>query len=240
MSNEKREYRVAVYVRVPTDADISYEPNLYKDYYNGLALSRCQSKVLQYYVDKGIAGASTDSREAYRQLIDDCKMDKYDLILTKSISRFGANAQECIEACKMLSSLNPPVEVYFDNDDFSTFSPDAENRFSEYMMFLLAEAEAKTKSIRGSFHRPFVYPPNEIKTIFYHRRKEKGLTQAEVAKRANISVNRYWKYEKGIALDYQSEECSSICSVLGIEPIALSTKKTFAVNFRQHRLKRKT
>ncbi|MCR4951312.1 MAG: recombinase family protein [Solobacterium sp.] len=51
---------------------------------------------MNIYADEGIFGTSLQHRDAFVQMIADCKAGKIDLIVTKSVSRFARNVLDCI------------------------------------------------------------------------------------------------------------------------------------------------
>ena len=64
-------------------------------------------------IDEGISGTSIEKRKDFQRMIEDCKAGKIDLILTKSISRFGRNIVDILSTLKLLDELTPPVAVTF-------------------------------------------------------------------------------------------------------------------------------
>jgi len=81
--------RVAVYVRVSTDdprQTTSFE--IQKNYYEDLVEKHELWTLVDIYADEGISGTSLQHRDAFNQMIADCRAGKIDLIITKSVSRF--------------------------------------------------------------------------------------------------------------------------------------------------------
>ena len=56
------------------------------------------------YKDEGISGTSIEKRKDFQRMIEDCKAGKIDLILTKSISRFGRNIVDITDAKERFGS----------------------------------------------------------------------------------------------------------------------------------------
>ena len=106
--------RVAVYARVSTDdprQTSSYE--LQKNHYQDVVNKNPNWTLVEIYADEGISGTSLQHRDAFKRMIADCKAGKIDLIITKSVSRFARNVVDCIRYVRELSSLRPPVGVFF-------------------------------------------------------------------------------------------------------------------------------
>lgn len=99
------------------------------------------------YVDDGITGTSDIKREEFMQMIDDAKNDKFDLIITKEISRFSRNTLDSIKYTRMLLSYG--VAVFFQNDNINTIYPDSELRLT--IMASMAQDEIRRLSERVKF-----------------------------------------------------------------------------------------
>ena len=96
------------------------------------------------YVDDGISGTGAKKRPELQRLLRDCREGKVDLILTKSISRFARNTQECLEMVRELTSLG--VSIFFERENIHTGTME-----SELMLTLLATfAEGESRSISGN------------------------------------------------------------------------------------------
>ena len=78
------------------------------------------------YVDVGITGTSDIKRDNFMRMIEDAKNGKFDLIITKEISRFSRNTLDSIKYTREL--LQSGVAVLFVNDNINTALPDSEVR----------------------------------------------------------------------------------------------------------------
>ena len=67
------------------------------------------------YADDGISGTSYLKREAFLQMLEDCRNGKIDMILTKSVSRFVRNTVDALNTIRELKSLN--IGVYFQKEN---------------------------------------------------------------------------------------------------------------------------
>ena len=101
-------------------------------------------ELYQIYADEGITGTSTKKRAAFNQMIADARMGKFELILTKEVSRFSRNILDTIAYTRELKALG--VGVLFMNDGISTLEPDAELRLS--IMGSIAQEESRKTSSR--------------------------------------------------------------------------------------------
>lgn len=94
------------------------------------------------YVDEGISGKGVVKRENFLKMIDDAKNDKYDLILTKSVSRFARNTIDSIRYTDLL--LKYGIGVIFINDNINTIYSDSEFRLT--LMASIAQDELRKLS----------------------------------------------------------------------------------------------
>lgn len=143
--DENKEKRVAVYARVSTDdprQTSSYE--LQKNHYEDVVSRKPGWNLTKIYADEGISGTSLKHREAFAEMIEDCKAGKIDLILTKSVSRFARNVLDCIGHIRMLSALEPPVGIFFEAENLYTLDNNSEMALS--FISTLAQEESHTKS----------------------------------------------------------------------------------------------
>ena len=136
---------MAVYARVSTDdprQTSSYE--LQKNHYQDVVNKNPNWMLVEIYADEGISGTSLQHRDAFKKMIEDCEAGKIDLIITKSVSRFARNVVDCIRYVRELSSLRPPVGVFFETEHLNTLDPKSEMILS--FMSTLAQEESHTKS----------------------------------------------------------------------------------------------
>ena len=80
--------------------------------------------------DEGISGTSLKNRDQFNAMLEACWAGKYDLILTKSVSRFARNLVDCVSLVRRLKNHTPPVGVFFETDNLFTLSEDSELKLS--------------------------------------------------------------------------------------------------------------
>ena len=96
------------------------------------------------YVDEGLSGTSTIKRNGFNQMIRDARQNKFDIILTKEVSRFARNTVDVLSYTRQLKELG--IEVYFHNDNINSLDKDGELRLS--LMATLAQEESRKTSER--------------------------------------------------------------------------------------------
>ncbi len=135
-------HRVGIYCRVSTKS---------QEQLNSLAtqlswLTRKVSRTLGWYlVDIYLdmkSGANASSRDEFQRMLQDCRDKKLDIIVTKSISRFGRNIVDTLTAINEARACN--VEICFDQEDLSTKEP--RSTFVISLIETVAQEESKARS----------------------------------------------------------------------------------------------
>ncbi len=138
--------RVAAYCRVSTaeEAQVgSFEMQV--QHFQSAIDNNPNYEMVKIYTDEGISGTSVGKRKGFQEMIEDACAGKIDLILTKSISRFGRNIVDILTTLRTLSDLNPPVAVNFESEGINT--SDGKNKLVISILSALAELESQQKSI---------------------------------------------------------------------------------------------
>ncbi len=149
-------FRVCAYCRVSTDNDeqlSSYE--LQQKHYRQLATEHPNWDLQRIYADEGISGTSLKNRDEFNAMIAACKNGEYDLIVTKSVSRFARNLVDCISLIRLLKGLTPPVGVYFETDNLYTLSENSELMLSFLATFAQEESVKKSEAMNWSLSQRF-------------------------------------------------------------------------------------
>lgn len=137
--------RAAAYCRVSTDRDDqahSFESQ--KRYFTEYINREPDMELAEIYADEGITGTSTKKRAAFNRMISDAQLGKFDVILTKEVSRFARNTVDTLQFTRQLKGWG--IGVRFMNDGIDTLEPDAELRLS--IMGSLAQEESRKTSAR--------------------------------------------------------------------------------------------
>ena len=137
--------KVAAYCRVSTDKDDqanSFESQ--RRYFREYIDRQPDWELYEVYADEGITGTSTKKRAAFNRMINDARLHRFDLILTKEVSRFSRNILDTISYTRGLRYLG--IGVQFVNDGINTLEPDSELRLS--IMGSIAQEESRKTSSR--------------------------------------------------------------------------------------------
>ena len=144
--DKSQKCRVAIYARVSTDdpnQTSSYE--LQKNYYETLVQRNPNWELVDIYADEGISGTSLSHREEFMRMIRDCMDNKIDLIVTKSVSRFARNTEDCLHFIKLLKNKRPRTGIFFEEQ--GTYSLDENVDLTLTMNASMAQEESHIKSV---------------------------------------------------------------------------------------------
>lgn len=142
----KREKRVGIYCRVSSN---SFE-QLKSLTAQVSALTRVTAATPQWllvdvYMDIA-SGKTGSSRKEFSRMLEDCNSHNLDIILTKSISRFGRDTVDTLEALNQLKTLG--VRVIFEQEDLDTANTDSDIMISIIEAIAQAENESRSDNIK--------------------------------------------------------------------------------------------
>ena len=138
--------KVAIYARVSTEheAQLSALDNQVQ-YYDEILNKHPNWILYDRYIDEGITGTSIKKRKNFIRMMKDAHEGKFDLIITREVSRFARNTVDTLQETRKLKKLG--VEVYFTEDNIWTFKDD-DGELKLTIMATLAQNESKKTSQR--------------------------------------------------------------------------------------------
>ena len=140
--------RVTYYARVSSESDEQLNSlGNQISYYEDFIKRNAAWTFVPGYIDEGLSGISTKKRENFNRMVEEAAEDKFDLIITKEISRFARNTLDSIQYTRQL--LSAGVGVFFQTDNINTFDEDSELRLS--IMSSIAQDELRKLSSRVKF-----------------------------------------------------------------------------------------
>lgn len=101
--------------------------------------AKCNCIALGYCLDEGISGTSTRRRSDFNRMIEDCEKGLIDLVITKSISRFARNTQDCLKYSRQLKDLG--IGIIFEKEGVNTLEATGE------LLFTILASLAQDESI---------------------------------------------------------------------------------------------
>ena len=135
--------RVAIYARVSTSSDEQLNSiEAQRDYYIKYVEERSDLIFVKLYADEGITGTSQKMRVEFQKMMSDAKAGAFDLIITKSISRFARNTVDSLICIRLLKEYG--IEVYFQKEDIGTF--DSKGEFMITLLSSMAQEESRSIS----------------------------------------------------------------------------------------------
>ena len=142
--------RVTYYARVSTTRDeqtMSIENQ--ESHFREMIQRNTNWKYVEGYADR-IRGENAENRVQFQRMIQDAYDGRFDLILTKEVSRFARNTIDSLTYTRDL--LKHGVGVFFMTDNICTIEPDSELRLT--IMSSIAQDEVRKLSERVKFgHR---------------------------------------------------------------------------------------
>lgn len=209
--------RVCYYARVSTDQELQATSIVnQRDYFTKFIESIPNWRFVCGYVDEGVSGKSINRRDNFLRMIEDGKRGMFDLVLTKSVSRFARNTIDSINYTNIL--LDSGVGVIFINDNINTFSYDSEFRLT--LMASIAQDELRKLSgsvkfgLRQSINRGVVLGNNNI--LGYKKDKgslvivkDEAMVVREIFRLFDEGLHNYSEIARRINKEYGSKFNSS-------------------------------
>ena len=141
----KGNLRVCAYARVSTEKEEqlnSYNSQL--KYYEEKIKSNSDWLYVGIYADEGITGTLGYKRDGFMKMMQDASQNKFDMIITKSISRFGRNTVDTLKYVRALKEKG--IAIYFEEERINTLEISGE------IMLTVLGAMAQQESENISSH----------------------------------------------------------------------------------------
>ena len=104
------------------------------------------------FSDRG-SGMNLNDRSAFQELMRRCERDEIDLVLVKSVSRFGRNTVDMLKALRTFHAHD--VDVFFEKENLWLHEEELQLLVEAYCAFAQAESEEMSRSIRWGVKRGF-------------------------------------------------------------------------------------
>ena len=191
--------KVGVYCRVSTTTQEQLNSmSAQVSFYVQLLSRRLDWRFVDIYLDFR-SGESAESRPGFTRMMEDAKNNKLDIIMTKSISRFGRNTIDTIQALRELKAND--VTVIFDQEQIDTSKEDSELVIS--IMSALAEAEntSRRDNQNWSITKRLQDGTSEIytRTCFGYKKSDNGELTID-RKQAEIVQKIFTMYLSGMSV----------------------------------------
>ena len=182
--------KVAAYARVSEEKgrtlhSLSAQVSFYSKYIQ----ARREWEYAGVYADEGISG-TTENRNEFKRLLEDCDAGKIDIVLTKSISRFARNTVDLLETVRHLRDIG--VEVRFEKENINSMSGDGELMLSILASFAQEESRSTSENVKWAIRRNFQKGrPNSFNIYGYRWNGEQFVIEPEEAKIVKLIYNNF-------------------------------------------------
>jgi len=166
--------KVTIYCRASTThEDQAHSLANQISYLRDLVDSHLDWELVDIYADVR-SGKNTSGRPEFQRMLKDCRNHKIEMIITKSISRFGRNTVETINAINGLRSLL--VDVYFENDNIHTKGSQNDFIISILEAYAQAESQARSENIKWGIAKGFKDGSSKLynRKCFGYRQDQEG------------------------------------------------------------------
>lgn len=191
--------RAVVYARVSTEheAQINALENQL-EWYKIEGSRHSDWEINDVYVDQGITGTQAQKRPEFLRMMEDARKGKFDLIITREVSRFARNTVDALSYTRELKAMG--VNVFFINDGINTATNDGELRLT--IMSSMAQDESRKISERVkagqriSREKHVLYGSGNI--LGYRRENGTYIPDPDQAETVRLIFQMYSDGEKGL------------------------------------------
>lgn len=153
--------RIAPYCRVSTDkADQRNSLEMQKKFYGEFA-ERNKHEITHMYADEGISGTQMRKRPEFMRLMRDARLGKFDMVVTKDISRMARNVVDFLQSIRELKAIGIPV--VFVNTNLST----EDGELVLTMLAMVAQQESENTSKRIKFSKSLNAEKGKVPNLVY-------------------------------------------------------------------------
>lgn len=141
--------RVAAYCRVSTNSadQLNSYARQIKTYTDKIS-RRSDWELVEIFADEGLSGMKAENRTEFQRMIKRCEAHEIDLILVKSVSRFGRNVKEALEYTRKLKLLG--IGVQFEKEGIYTLSLADEMLLNVFTAIAQEESQSISQNLRLS------------------------------------------------------------------------------------------
>lgn len=168
--------KAAVYCRVSTKSE-NQEDSLENQiiHYRDAVGNDPRYELVDIYYDFGISGFK-ETRPGFKKMMEDSRQGKFELIITKSITRFARNTGTVLKATRELKGYG--IGVYFELQKINTLGEGGELLMTLYAAFGQAESEAGRASTKMAIERKLKKGESlkQLHRVFGYSKNEEGET----------------------------------------------------------------
>ena len=145
--------RVAAYARVSIHKEKSLRSlSAQVSHYSSLIQNNPEWEYAGVYADEALTGTK-DGRPEFQRLMTDCRTDKIDIVLVKSISRLARNTVTTLETVRELKNYN--VDVWFERENIRSLSCEGELMLTILASFAQEESLSNSENMKWRLRKRF-------------------------------------------------------------------------------------
>lgn len=210
---QKRDKRIGIYCRVSTNSSEQLQSLAAQvSHLTKITAATPQWLLADVYIDISTSKTGS-SRKEFNRMLDDCTSHKLDIIFTKSISRFGRDTVETIEALSKLKNVG--VRVIFEQEELDTANTDSDLMISIIESFAQAENESRSENIKWGIKQGAASGTSKLydRKCYGYKHNEEGklIIDEETAKNVKIIFDLYLNGQSvlGIIKELEKRKISS-------------------------------
>lgn len=189
--------RVAAYARVSAEKySMLVSMSMQVSYYSQYIQHHPGWTFAGVYADEAMTGTKAD-RPRFQQLLEDCRVGKIDMILTKSISRFARNTVTLLNTIRELKALG--IDIYFERENIHSISEDGELMLTLLASYAQEESRSVSENCKWRIRNGFKLGKPTYFRIYGYR-MEKGKLVV-VPKEAEIVRMIFSNYLSGMGIE---------------------------------------
>lgn len=153
--------KLGVYCRVSTDKlDQLNSLETQKMFFEEFA-EKNNHTLVKIYADEGISGTQLKKRTEFLEMMHDAELGKFDMVVTKDVSRMARNVLDFLQSIRKLKSMG--IQVLFVNTNLST--QDGEMMLT--MLATVAQEESRNTSSRIKFSKRLNAEKGRVPNLVY-------------------------------------------------------------------------
>lgn len=155
------------------------------------------------------SGKSIKARSGFQKMLKACRKGKINIILTKSVSRFGRNTLDALKTLEMLRGLQ--VDVWFEVEGIRLLSETSHLMLEMLIGFAQEESESKSKNIKWGLKQSFQSPNGKKSNVICYGYVQNYQGKLMIDERQSEVIRMIFRlYLTGYSLSRISEELKTM------------------------------
>lgn len=168
-----QQLRVAAYCRVSTEfeeqqSSFETQVNFYTEYIN----ANPKWELVSIYADDGASGTQIYWRNGFMKMLEDAREKKFDLLITKSFSRFARNTVDTINIVREFRSLG--IDILFEDMNLHTMDVSGELLITVFSAIAQEETRNLSKNVTWGYQKKFERGETLIPSTMMGYQKREG------------------------------------------------------------------